>query len=208
MKRLIIGSVMFFLVSLAHSEGAYLGADVGYGWVDTNAKDTAQTLANLSGETVSYKDDEGAVLGRLFLGYNFNENVGVELGYFGSGSVDVDYRSANGQANENAKVRGVDLSLMLRPSVSSGLNGLFLRAGGHYSKIDGNASLAYNDGTNAATYSASGSESGTGFLVGAGYDFNLDKNINARVSYTYLDSLGSVSNADVNVLTFGLNTNF
>lgn len=208
MNRLILGSLALFSVSLAHAEGAYLGADVGYAWVDTGAKDTAQALANLAGETVSYKDDGGAVLGRLFLGYNFNENVGIELGYFQSGSVDVDYRSANGQANENYKAKGGDLSLLLRPSVSSGLNGLFLRAGGHYSKVDGKASLAYDDGVTAATYTANGWESGTGFLVGAGYDFKLDKSTNARISYTYMDRLGGVSNADANVLTFGINAGF
>ena len=54
MKKLLIVSVLATLPMLALAEGPYGGADIGYARVDTKAPETAQYLANLAGETVSY----------------------------------------------------------------------------------------------------------------------------------------------------------
>lgn len=188
--------------------GVYGGIDIGYGLVKTDAAETAQELANLAGETVTYSYDKGVGVGRIYLGYTINENFATEIGYFGSSKLNVNYSSAHGIANENAKARGADISILLRPSASTGLNNAFLRLGAQYSKVDGSANLSYNDGVTITTYSATGNATGTGFLIGAGYDTPIDKNMSARVSYTYIDRLGGMSGANVNLFSAGLKVDF
>jgi opacity protein-like surface antigen len=82
-------------------------------------------------------------------------------------------------------VYGVEGSFLLRPSVSTGLNGLFFRAGGHWDKAESDVSASANGASATGNYWVSG----TGFLAGAGYDVNVDKNLTGRVSYTYYDSV-------------------
>lgn len=190
------------------TSGVYGGVDVGYGRVETDAAEVAQALSAAAGETVTYSYDKGVGVGRIYLGYMVNENIATEIGYFASTKLDVNYSSAHGLANENAKASGGDISILLRPSVSTGLNNAFLRLGAQYSKVDASANLAYNDGFTSATYSAQGSYTGAGFLVGAGYDAPIDKNMSARVSYTYIDRLGGWSGANVNLLSAGLKVDF
>lgn len=217
MKKLIIATAIisalgsssaFSADSNKPTSGAYGGIEIGYGQVKTDAADTAQELANLAGETVTYSYDKGVGVGRIYLGYTINENFATEIGYFGSSKLNVNYSSAHGIANENAKARGADISILLRPSASTGLNNAFLRLGAQYSKVDGSANLNYNDGFTIATYSATASATGTGFLIGAGYDAPIDKNMSARISYTYIDKLGGMSGANVNLISAGLKVDF
>lgn len=190
------------------SSGMYGGIDIGYGRVDTGAADTAQVLANLAGETVTYSYDKGVGVGRIFLGYTINENISTEIAYFGSTKLNVNYSSAHGVANENARANGADISVLLRPSASTGLNNAFLRLGAQYSKVDGSASLAYTSGGTTTIYTASGNDTGSGFLIGAGYDAPINKNTSARISYTYMDNLGGLSGANVNLFSAGLKFDF
>ena len=204
----LVSSTAFGADSNKPTSGIYGGVDVGYSKVETGAAETAQILANLAGETVTYSYDTGTGVGRIYLGSAVNENIAAEIGYFGSTTVDVKYSSAHGLANESVKAKGVDISILLRPSVSTGLNNAFIRLVAQYSKVDGGANLAYINGGTTVTYSAQGSASGTGFLVGVGYDAPIDKNMSARVSYTYIDSLGGLSDANVNLFSAGLKVDF
>lgn len=45
------------------------GVDVGYGFLDIGADDTAQTIANISGSTVTVSYDTGAWFGRIYGDY-------------------------------------------------------------------------------------------------------------------------------------------
>ncbi len=58
------------------------------------------------------------------------------------------------------------------------------------------------------TYSLTGSgntnQTGTGFLVGAGYDLPIDKNIAGRFGCSFYNQPGGLSGADAHVLTVGL----
>lgn len=190
------------------TSGMYGGIDIGYGRVNTGAADTAQALANLAGETVTYSYDKGVGVGRIFLGYTINENISTEIAYFSSTKLNVNYSSAHGVANENAKANGGDISVLLRPSASTGLNNAFLRLGAQYSKVDGGASLTYTSGGTTTIYTANGNDTGTGFLIGAGYDATINKNTSARISYTYMDNLGGLSGANVNLFSAGLKFDF
>ena len=56
---------MFFSVfcSKLLADEVTLGVDIGYGFLDIGADDTAQTIANISGSTVTASYDTGAGLG-------------------------------------------------------------------------------------------------------------------------------------------------
>jgi opacity protein-like surface antigen len=204
----LVSSNAFAEDATKSTSGMYGGIDIGYGRVNTGAADTAQALANLAGETVTYSYDKGVGVGRIFLGYTINENIATEIAFFSSTKLNVNYSSAHGVANENAKASGGDISVLLRPSVSTGLNNAFLRLGAQYSKVDGSASLTYTSGGTTTIYTANGSDTGTGFLIGAGYDAPINKNTSARISYTYMDNLGGLSGANVNLLSAGLKFDF
>jgi opacity protein-like surface antigen len=189
------------------TSGAYGGIEIGYGSVKTVAADIAQVLANDISETVTYSYNKGVGVGRIYLGYTINENIATEIGFFGSTKLNTNYSSANGLGNTSEKARGGDLSILLRPSVSTGLNNAFLRLGAQYSKIDTSGGFIFDDGVTITEYGTT-NENGTGFLIGAGYDTPIDKNMSARVSYTYIDNLGGVSGTNANLFSAGLKVDF
>lgn len=129
-------------------------------------------------------------VGRLFSGYRFNENASLEAGLYRSGDI-----NGNGYS---VYLWGFDGSLLLRPSISSGLNGLFGRIGLH------------QDYAHVSSYSNPrgwDQQWGGGGLIGLGYDLNFNKDLSARVSYTYLGNVAG-SGYGLNQGTFGLLFNF
>lgn len=203
----LVSSNAFAEVANKPSNGMYGGIDIGYGRVKTGVAQTAQYLANDINEDVTATYDKGVGVGRVYLGYTINENIATEIGFFGSTKHHTNYSSTNGLGDISAKARGGDISVLLRPSVSTGLNNAFLRLGAQYSKIDESGDFVHNDGVTITTYSTT-NEKGSGFLIGAGFDAPIDKNMNARISYTYMDNLGGLSGANVNLLSVGLKFDF
>jgi opacity protein-like surface antigen len=179
MKKLLTASLMALISvnTLAAGKESYVGIELGY----MNVK------ADGGGS-------DGSGIGRVFGGYNFNESIGVELGAYRMATYE--YRSNS--LNANVDNWGIDYSLLLRPNKSSGLNGLFVRAGGHWSETS----------IDACIFScASGSQSGSGFLAGVGYDAKFNESTSARISYTYRDSISSLE-ADGHTGTVGIFYNF
>ena len=60
----------------------YFGVDVGYAFVDLGADKTAQTLANLSGSTVTYVEEQASGYLRIYYGHQLNKNFDIQGGYF------------------------------------------------------------------------------------------------------------------------------
>lgn len=178
MKKLLIASLLALISAntLAAGADSYVGIEAGYMNVKVDG------------------GSDGSGLGRVFGGYNFNESIGVELGAYRMATYE--YRS--GLVNANVDNWGIDYSLLLRPNKSSGLNGLFVRAGGHWSDTSVDA---------CGFFCASANQSGSGFLAGAGYDAKFNETTSARISYTYRDSLSSLE-ADGHTGTVGIFYNF
>lgn len=90
-KRLIMLPVLLIgsTVACAAPSGLYVGAQLGSGGIDTtayrNKVDRDLQLVRSNPEesvTASYnRTDEKGLSGRLFAGYDFNDYVGIELGY-------------------------------------------------------------------------------------------------------------------------------
>ena len=198
MKKLLAGITLIAGASLASAEN-YVGADGGYGFVDIKAKQTAQTLANLSGSTVSYTYDRGALTGRLYFGFGLAENIAVELGYFASANATAKYTISGASATENYSTSGFDAGLVYKPQEE----GVFFKAGFHSSKVEGDASVTIN----GTTYNiASDSKSGTGMMAGIGYEAKMSgsSGLKSRLGWTYYNKVGGVSDANVNLIYLGL----
>lgn len=175
MKKILLTAVLVALPIMSFAgdiSGPYIGAEAGYAKLQSS--------------------DGGVAVGRFFGGYNVNENVGLELGAFRTADVDYIYPTAT----VSVHAYGVDASVLLRPSVSTGLNGLFARVGAHYDDV--NAS---------ATNGRWADKWGGGFMLGAGYDLKINDNLSARVSYSYLDNVAG-SDYSANVGNLGLQYKF
>ncbi len=73
--------------------------------------------------------------------------------------------------------------------------GLFVKGGMHSSTIDGNANVTIS----GTTYAAQATASGTGFLVGGGYDYADG----TRAGISFYSNLGGDSAADMWLIYIG-----
>ena len=192
MKKILLASLLTLPVMAfaADNQGPYLGLEVGYTRIDDAAQQTANDLVRVLGGSATVRSDTSMAIGKIFAGYQFTENFSAEIGAYRTSDFDmsasgVTSGSAAYTASSSTNVYGVEGSFLVRPSVSTGLNGLFVRAGGHWDKAETDISASSNGGSATGNYWVSGS----GFLAGAGYDVNVDKNLTGRVSYTYYDSV-------------------
>jgi hypothetical protein len=91
----------------------------------------------------------------------------------------------------------LDYSVLLRPSISTGFNNLYVRLGGTWAN-----ETASTSGTNVT--GGSGSYSGSGYLYGLGYDQPIDKTFNARFQINRLQNIAGQSSDNATVFSIGL----
>jgi len=183
--------------------GGYGGVDLGIATVQNTAQSIANTLVNAVGGSAVVTQDTSTTVGRLYGGYNFTENVGVELGYSQSANVTTGVAGVAGNSvaytgTGTTSYSGVDYSVVLRPSISTGMNGLFFKLGGHSLTAQSNATL-----TGTSTASASSSVSGSATLLGIGYDWPVSANGSVRFAYTGLDKLAGQSGSSTGITSVG-----
>jgi len=168
------------------------GIDGGYVFADLDAKNTAQAIANSTGSTTTVTYDEATWSLRPFASYGFTQLVSGEIGFFYTGDLDANYRTASGiTASESYNAYGLDLS-----AVYTALGGFFGKAGLTYGQVNGAASIRLSNGT---TVNLSGYSYGFGTLVGIGYEAPSG----FRVGYTYYNDVGNLKGADFGMLYIG-----
>ena len=75
-----------------------------------------------------------------------------------------------------------------------------MRVGGHSVDIKTDVSIA-----SGASSGVSGvTKSGTGSLIGFGYDGNINDKLSGRIAYTNYSSVANISGNDVSLFTIGL----
>ena len=187
----------FFMpaVSMAQTKSGF-GVEAGYAWVDTQAPENAQAIANASGRTTTVSYDKADLAGRIFGYYDFNNQFGVQIGYFKTASLDQTHTNSAGTATISYDATGVDLAGVFKPNNS----GFFGKAGIHQSKVNG-AATATIGGT---SYRLAAADSGSGFLAGIGFESPVDKNMSWTAGITYYDSLGGLSEANATFVSIGL----
>jgi hypothetical protein len=212
MKKIILVSTLLslgangvFAQSSGFKPGFYAGAEFGYASVKDESSDIASSLRSVLGGTATASQSTSLYDGRAFVGYKIIEHVDLEVGY--SQSSNVNFNASGSTSGGNAysvsgdvSMSGVDYSLLLRPSISSGFNKLFLRAGGTYltQKININASA------NGNRASGTTNTSGSGYLLGLGYDLPISKDIDVRAAYTYVGNIAGESNNYSNRFSIGI----
>jgi hypothetical protein len=201
----VLGTATANAQSMNNSTNIYIGAELGYTTVSDNAQLLANNLVNTVGGSAAVTQNLSVAIGRLFAGYKLNENFALELGYGASSNVNYNFSGVSrgnvaytGTASDS--VSGLDYVLVARPSVSSGLNNLYFKAGGTYytDKVTTTAS------TSVASATTTFSSSGTGYLLGAGYDIPLGQDLDFRVSYSYLNNIAGLSGSYANVFSVGI----
>jgi len=183
----LVSIFTFVLCSYANSE-VKMGVEGGLGYADMRAEETAQTLANLSGSTVTYTYDEATWMGRIFADYAFSPEISTEIGYFVTGSLDATYTISGASATENYDAMGIDAAVVVHQDA------VYFKAGMHSSELNGSASLTI-DGT---TYKISETISGTGYLVGGGVEVD-----DTRYGLTYYADMGGDGDSGVVFLYVG-----
>jgi hypothetical protein len=192
---------VFAQASANDNKKFYFGAEIGFTKVDNNAQAFANRLVATNGGSASVTQSSSVGTGRIFGGYTLNENVDLEVGYLQSG--DIDYKFAGTTSGGSysgtsaVSVSGIDYSVLLRASKSSGFNNVFLRVGGtsYKTKVE-------TTGVNVT--GGNGSESGVGYVYGVGYDVNVAKEMDVRFQINRLDKIAGVSGDTATVFSVGI----
>ena len=182
----------FNLKAIANETNLGIGIDLGYGFVDIGADDTAQTIANLSGSTVTASYDLGAWFGRIYGDYKISDSTYLDIGFFMTGDVTAKYTLSGATASESYSANGFDVAAVIKENDKEGL---FFKGGMHSSTIDGNANVTIS----GTTYAAQATASGFGFLAGGGYDY-VD---GGRAGISFYSNLGGDSAADMWLVYYG-----
>ena len=212
MKKLLlsaglIGTVASFSVNAqSFIAGPYAGVEVGVSGIKDQAQSTANALVSAVGGSASVTQDTRLYDARIFAGYKVIQYVDLELGYTQTSTANMNYsgRSSGNVAysgNANFSVSGIDYSAILRPSLASGFNNVFVRVGGTYLSQNQNNSLAASNGAYA---SSNLNKSGGGYILGLGYDLPIDKTFDVRAAYNYLGNIAGISNNYANRFSIGL----
>lgn len=175
--------------------GVYVGIEGAYVSVNSIATPSG---ARKTSETT----DVGAL--RALVGYQFNKNFALELGYFATDDFKQSGTNLAGTVSYETKIdaKGADLGLVYK--FTEFVPGLFLKAGATHSKVSGN--ITARAGT--ASASASSSQSGTGYLFGLGYEFAFSQNLGGRLGFTRYEKLGGQSDNNANMYSAGIKYKF
>jgi hypothetical protein len=180
----------------------YAGAELGYAALENNAQTFANSLVATNGGSASVTQNSGIAVGRIFGGYKVLENVDLELGAAQTSNVNYNFSALSRtgvpySGTTSVSVMVLDYSVLLRPSISTGFNNLYVRLGGTWAN-----ETASTSGTNVT--GGSGSYSGSGYLYGLGYDQPIDKTFNARFQINRLQNIAGQSSDNATVFSIGL----
>lgn len=221
-------ALIFMLVTApgafaADEKGWYLGA--GYGQSEASV-DTAKISSNLIGSgytSASTTADETDTGWKLFGGYQFTRNWGVEFAYMDSGKVTVNSRATAAGATDvyrtEATSKGWSIAGVGTVMVSDTF-GVFGKLGAFRWNLDTKCSLVTNatgTGTCAGTTGPSAgpanrSASGTDLTYGIGLKYNLTKQASLRVEWEQFKDVGNASTtgssgtgqADASLISIGI----
>lgn len=182
--------LFFSFTTFANETKAGFGIDVGWGFIDIGAANTAQNIANISGSTVTYTSDTGSWVGRFFGDFQLTENFYGEVGYFMSGEVNAKYTLSGVTVTEAYTANGIDLAGVYKTE-----SGFFSKGGIHSSTVDGNQNITIS----GTSYAANAAATGVGPLFGFGWN-NED---GSRYGYTFYSGLGGLDDADVGLIYYG-----
>lgn len=187
----------------AQGTGWYGGASVGRSAATIDDARITGGLAVQGLATTGLDDDDRDTGYKLFGGYQFTPNLGVEAGYFDLGNFGYRARTAPaGTLNGDIRVKGLNLDLVGTLPLAGRLSALgrlgvvSVRASDNFSAT-GAVRMPYA--------SASGSERSTGLKAGLGLMYDITDSLAVRAEverYRIKDAVGN--RGDVDLLSVGL----
>jgi OOP family OmpA-OmpF porin len=166
------------LAQQAQERGGYLGLSAGR----VDYKD----FCDATGITGSCDNSDTAW--RFFGGYQFNRNLGVELGYANLGAA-----GAGGPPEARFEANAWDLvgvaTIALTPQFS-----FLLKGGAYHSDVDVRGTFG--------TVTGNGSDKNTGLTWGAGAQYLFNRNLGVRLEYQNYNGVGGSRTGEDDVSTF------
>lgn len=175
--------------------GFMVGAEGAYVWASEIGDDN---LDYYFGTPVEEKRHAAGY--RVFVGYQFDPNVSLELGYFGTDNLRKTWSISGTLFGISGKVHGWELTPVFK--LTQGVPGLFFKAGVTYSTAENNIEVGQ---TSVASID---DDRGTGYLLGLGYEYSFTSNLAARIAYTRYERLGGESGNKLNLISAGLKFTF
>lgn len=181
--------------SHAATQGTYFGGQLGYG----NVHQKLSSSSFLG--TVKHANKDSGVAGRIFGGYQVNENFAGELGWskFSDAKVKASVPGATGSAT--LKTDAVDLVAKGIYPVMNNVN-VYGKAGGAYVIQRGDGKITTSNNREISKGSNTEKKLLPTFGVGASYDFN--PNLAADVSYNRIQKVGSTKINSTDLVSVGL----
>ena len=211
--KLVSAAALVLSFGVAHAqkklpENFYSGVEVGRTGFSEQTGKSQKSLVSSLGGTASVTQNSPINNYRIFGGHKFSENVNFELGYLQTSNLNLNFSGVTSSSTAYSgsiavQTAGFDYSVLLRPDVSTGFNGGFLRLGGHSLKTSGKNSAPVPGGTISVE-----TTSGAGVMFGAGYDINIAKNFAARVSATRLNNIAGESDSKGTSYSLAILTRF
>jgi outer membrane protein W len=201
MKK-IITAVSLVAASLsaqaqAQSQGFYIGGGGNFSTVNDSPEQANANFVSILGGTASTTMDTSVTSLRLVGGYKVNENFAIEVGYLNSSKFNSSSSGKTGSrfgsqawtATLDTSFSGVDVAAIIRPSIASGYNAFFATIGMHSYKSKTGIAVTVT----GQTLSSVTKNSGSGTMFGAGYDLNLDKDLDLRLTYIRTNKIAGES---------------
>ncbi|MCP1573458.1 opacity protein-like surface antigen [Herbaspirillum rubrisubalbicans] len=203
MKKMyfLAATTMLLVSSVASAQavksdrGFYVGLEGGAANYDIDVERSRNTTE---------KNDAGMV--RLGIGYQFNPNFSLEAGYFRIGETSVEYKDTFTRDGSKARINGFDLIASYK--FTGGLPGLYVKGGLTQATVTEDGYNEFRDLGRVSVTNSRETSSGTGYLLGVGYEYDLTKSFSINGGYTRYQSLAGHSNADVNFFSAGLKYRF
>lgn len=183
MKKSVLAAILASSISLpviAADTGFYVGGSVGRSDYGVGPGDLGMTSGTVDDTDTAYK---------VFGGYNFTRNFGVEAAYVDLGDLTFSGNVGATPVSGSADVEGFNISAVLTAPINERFS-VFGKLGAFV--WDGDFSA------NSTAVSWSGSDSGTDFSAGLGASYSFNKNLSLRAEYEYFDDV------DTNLWTVGV----
>ena len=180
----------------------YAGAELGIPFGTEQENSVSQALVSRLGGSATATEAGMAQNGRILGGYKAFENIDFEVGLFQTTESSYPFTGRTGlgipySGNARTSVYGINYVTLLRPDIASGWNHVFIRLGGHWSRMETTTTIA---GLGSSTTTNSGS----GSTYGLGYEGVIDSTINWRLQLTRTNSLGGKSGSNASVISLGI----
>ncbi len=203
----------FMFVSLAHAAtpGAYAGIGLGASNINNASKSMFQSTTGTAGKATT---QSGGLGGKLFGGYNFNQNFGLEANV--AEYAPTTNKMTLGSSTASAKYKMTAISLVAKGYLPVKEDFDLYALGGAaevYSKVN------YSNNSNGAIALNSNLQTGSHTIrklrpvIGVGADYNINSHVTTGLEFSHIQGIGNTNTSanaipSANMLTLTAAYNF